>query len=562
MQYPTVDRVMDPMELTARLAKMSSDQLRNYAQMHSDDANVVALALAESKRRQAMQPHPQMGQQPTVLEQAIGEMGQGTNAELPEDVGIGQLPAKNIEHMADGGIVAFARGGDAGSDPVSAYKQYARKRAQEAGIDPNLVEALFQHESKYNPNAVSKRGAIGIGQLMPKTAAAHGLTPEDARDPYKNIDASIKELSQLNKKYGGDQSKILNAYNWGQGNLDKALAAGSDARPAETSKHESAIAALMTGMVPAASAVAAPAQPQPSGSSAFMDDIKGLWDKITGSDKEKKAYLDEYQRKRQTQQAENEATKQYFLGDTADYNLAKGRAAQTAYPGQGSHAAYDAQVPQDQPEQGPPATPGMHPQSGYNPEGAWDDVNAAASAPEKAPAAAPEEKSWLDKMSGDDWMNLGLALLKNRSPYWQEAVGTAGETMMAGKRAAEKAALEKQKAESEAKYRDALAGYYGQKDDTAIQRMALDELSRARTAADNDIKSLVANDPGLKIAALKDPTIIERKRQQILAEYLQAANENIKAVTGKDMNLGRMSGGPVSRADFTLDPGKGLVPNR
>lgn len=95
-------------QITAQLARMPDQALQQYAQMHKADPYVLSLALAESNRRKDMRQGAQMNapQQPKVVDQAI----QGMAAPMPESVGIGQLPAGDM-NFADGGIVAFAGGG-------------------------------------------------------------------------------------------------------------------------------------------------------------------------------------------------------------------------------------------------------------------------------------------------------------------------------------------------------------------------------------------------------------------------------------------------------------------
>jgi predicted nuclease with TOPRIM domain len=96
-------------QITSRLAQMPDQALQQYAAMHKNDPYTMALALAESNRRKQMRQGAQMQapQQPKVVDQEIAGMAQA----MPEDVGIGQLPAPNMQRMAEGGIVAFANEG-------------------------------------------------------------------------------------------------------------------------------------------------------------------------------------------------------------------------------------------------------------------------------------------------------------------------------------------------------------------------------------------------------------------------------------------------------------------
>jgi muramidase (phage lysozyme) len=98
-------------QITSRLADMSDAQLAQYARMHKDDPYVLPLAASEFKRRQQIRQSGQMqqgGPKPTVADQELAQMGQEA---LPEDRGIGVLPAENIATMADGGIAGYAEGG-------------------------------------------------------------------------------------------------------------------------------------------------------------------------------------------------------------------------------------------------------------------------------------------------------------------------------------------------------------------------------------------------------------------------------------------------------------------
>ena len=80
-------------------------------------------------------------------------------------------------------------------------------------VDPNLVAAMAFKESRFNPTAVSSRGAQGILQLMPKTAKALGVT--DSFDVKQNIFAGTKYISQLLNRFGGNVEMALAAYNAG-----------------------------------------------------------------------------------------------------------------------------------------------------------------------------------------------------------------------------------------------------------------------------------------------------------------------------------------------------------
>ena len=273
-------------QVTARMARMSDPELQKFAAMHKTDPYTLSLAVSESNHRKELRQAAQMEQQeePKVVDQEVAEMGpqipapQGMQPQqLPEDVGIGALPAPNMQRMATGGIVAFDEGGEVpgyagGGTPTAEdkkkrmeYREYALKRAEALGLDPQFVDRLFQYESGYNPNAKSPTGPLGIGQLTKATAAGYGITkPEDRLDPYKNIDASTAFLADLQKKYKGDPAKMAVAYNQGEPYLNKHLKENDGQlvldrlSKAEPQKYAKVVAGAMPVITGGAAVAAAP----------------------------------------------------------------------------------------------------------------------------------------------------------------------------------------------------------------------------------------------------------------------------------------------------------------
>ena len=91
------------------------------------------------------------------------------------------------------------------------YMQLAREAARKAGVPEDLYLSLIQQESRFNPNALSPKGAIGLAQLMPDTAEELGVDP---RDIEQNLAGGARYLSQMMSRFP-DLNMALAAYNAG-----------------------------------------------------------------------------------------------------------------------------------------------------------------------------------------------------------------------------------------------------------------------------------------------------------------------------------------------------------
>jgi soluble lytic murein transglycosylase-like protein len=101
------------------------------------------------------------------------------------------------------------------SDAQGAIDAYIKQVAAQHGVSADLVAAVIEAESEFNPRAVSRKGAQGLMQLMPKTAATLGV--DDPFDPRENIEAGVKHLRALIDRFGSNNLPlVLAAYNAGE----------------------------------------------------------------------------------------------------------------------------------------------------------------------------------------------------------------------------------------------------------------------------------------------------------------------------------------------------------
>lgn len=107
-------------------------------------------------------------------------------------------------------------------DPLNPSQANAliRDAAARENLQEDLLRAVIDQESGFRPCAISPKGAQGLMQLMPATAAELGVT--DPLDPQQNVNAGARLLKQLLSKYNGDVKLALSAYNAGSGTVDRA----------------------------------------------------------------------------------------------------------------------------------------------------------------------------------------------------------------------------------------------------------------------------------------------------------------------------------------------------
>jgi hypothetical protein len=190
-------------ELTSRMSKMSDDQLRQYARLHKDDPYTLALASSESKRRAQLRAggQQQAAQQPTVAEQALAQMGAPApmpQPQLPEQQGIGMLPAQNVEGMADGGIAGY---GDSYADEYASGGIVAF-----AGEGPSLVGQGFRRDqmlpapraNNFNQAVATRMGEAASQDTADEIARLENILATTPFEPQRQF--AEKRLAQLRNK--------------------------------------------------------------------------------------------------------------------------------------------------------------------------------------------------------------------------------------------------------------------------------------------------------------------------------------------------------------------------
>ncbi|HEV2593827.1 MAG TPA: lytic transglycosylase domain-containing protein [Sphingomicrobium sp.] len=131
-------------------------------------------------------------------------------------------PASDQTVDENGSPVVIPDGAITDISPAPVPAQYAAaltRAATAANISPALLSALVWQESRWNAQAVSRKGAIGLAQLMPATARYLGVNP---MDPVANLNGGARYLRQLLDQFDGNVEKALAAYNAGAARVRNA----------------------------------------------------------------------------------------------------------------------------------------------------------------------------------------------------------------------------------------------------------------------------------------------------------------------------------------------------
>lgn len=238
-------------KITSQIAMLPDAALRQMAMMHKNDPYVLPLIISEDSRRKQMRQAAQAQMagmpQPKVADAALAQMGQ-----LPEDQGIGQLPAPNIQRMADGGIAGYGDGDDVPkrngmamggmfdfaqrSEPVvrmagggvpgyakggttdkqafaMQYKDLAEKVGQELGVDPGIIISQWGLETAWGKKPVGQYNLGNIKDVTGKGPVAYDKL-EKSKASYKSYESP--------EAFAADYASLIKR------NFPKAVGAGSD----------------------------------------------------------------------------------------------------------------------------------------------------------------------------------------------------------------------------------------------------------------------------------------------------------------------------------------------
>jgi len=132
------------------------------------------------------------------------------NAEPPQN--------RSTRRSRQSGELPLAAGSSLGITSVK-LDQMVQQVAERHRLDPALVRAVVLAESGGNPQARSRKGALGLMQLIPATAQRYGV--KNVFDPAQNLDGGTHYLRDLLDRYNGDVEKSLAAYNAGEGAVDR-----------------------------------------------------------------------------------------------------------------------------------------------------------------------------------------------------------------------------------------------------------------------------------------------------------------------------------------------------
>jgi len=164
----------------------------------------------------------------SMLVESVVEQGESTVRLHLEGGGSISMPASRILAWSHEPSVVDARSAvlpvDSAIEPAwretaGEFAEMIADASERYDLDPALLTAMAQVESAFDPEAVSPKGARGLLQLMPNTAARFGVA--DPFDAAQNVDGGARYLSWLLNRFDGETELALAGYNAGEGAVDR-----------------------------------------------------------------------------------------------------------------------------------------------------------------------------------------------------------------------------------------------------------------------------------------------------------------------------------------------------
>lgn len=158
-----------------------------------------------------------------------------SSSEGAREVRRGKTPPPPVKDLLASQVrrVLHSAGAKRGGDYLTNLAEVIVTESVKANYDPLFITAVIKHESTFNRNAVSHKGALGLMQILPSTgeyvARVHKLPwqgPRRLSEARYNVRLGISYMKHLERLFGGNWEHVLIAYNWGPTNLLQALKKG------------------------------------------------------------------------------------------------------------------------------------------------------------------------------------------------------------------------------------------------------------------------------------------------------------------------------------------------